>query len=155
MLGGKQANRPRWQRVSPSRGDLHSARQPLARFRLQVHSRSITKNIFVVWRNRQWATSHSNVRRAHCRCRSHATLAAVRRKVRVFELTLEADAGCGHFTPPIGCRARLRVLLIGPQSARQWPRRPEFEARRSSFRTADRRASPADRDYIRSASYAR
>lgn len=53
MVKGKQASRAVRQRVSPSRGDLHRARHPLARFRVQVHSRSITKNIFVVWRNRQ------------------------------------------------------------------------------------------------------
>lgn len=49
-------------------------------------------------------------------------------------------AGRGVLAPPIAGRARLSVLVIGPTLARQWPRRPEFEARRSSLRSAERQA---------------
>lgn len=67
----------------------YSGRHPLARFRVQVHSRSITKNILVEWRNRQRLRPTRALRGRvvdGARCRSRATLAAVRRKVRVFEL---------------------------------------------------------------------
>lgn len=103
VLGGKQAVAG-GQRVSPSRGDLQRgpAGHPLARLCVQVHSRSITKNILVVWRNRQRLRPTRTLGRPLCRCRSRATLAAVSRKVRVFELVRrEGDAGRRDANPPI------------------------------------------------------
>lgn len=71
----------------------YSAGHPLAQFCVQVHSRSITKNILVVWRNQLRLRPTRTLGRLLCRCRSRATLAAVSRKVQVFELVRRG--GCG------------------------------------------------------------
>lgn len=98
------------QRVSPSRGDLQrspsissiSCSSSLA-FHHQKYFSSVTQPAA--------ATSHSNACESLCRCRSRATLAAVSRKVRVFELALERGRGarihrCSNRWPRTSERAR-------------------------------------------------
>lgn len=149
-LGGKGAAAAAGHSVTRSRGDLHGARHPLVRFRVQVHSRPITKNILVVWRNWHSLTpsrSHSPGARS-----TRPALARpwppCARKVRVFELGARTAAGGGARgagAPPMAGRARVRAPAIGPPATRQWPRRPEFEARRGSLWNIDWKASYCSR----------
>lgn len=134
--GGKRAETAAGHPVSRAvcRSHQQAARHPLARIRVQVHSRSITENISVVWRNRHdrpprpARTPGPAIRPA----RSRATLAAERPQGS--GLRTRRVARCGAPVPPMAPLARLRALRIGPQATRQWPRRPEFGARRASHR---------------------
>lgn len=113
MLGGKQASGPRRQRVSPSRGDLQ--RSP------SISSISCSSSL--AFHHQKYFCSVTQPQRlrptrtlglARSRCRSRATLAAVRRKVRVFE-----PAGG---VPGSGARAR-QPANRSPRSydrARDW-----------------------------------
>lgn len=94
--------------------------------------------------------SRSDARRALARRRSRTTLAASARKVRVFELERAVWSGRGARAagPPMARRARPRAFPIGPARARQWPRGLEFEARRGSRWSSDRRASRAHKGDI-------
>lgn len=65
--------------------------------------------------------------------RSRATLAAERRKVRVFELWVSGRRGRGAAARPIGSLARPRALVIGPSDG-DAAMTSAFGAQRASLR---------------------
>lgn len=125
---GKRASGARRQRVTPSRGDLHTTRHPIScSSSLAFHHQKYFSSVTQLLRPAPTfgsALARTALARPWPRCA---------RKVQVFEPERAIGRGARGSAPPMARRARLRALAIGPSATRQWPRRPEFVARRGSF----------------------